>query len=212
MSFDEALSKGERTRQAVLDAAYSLFLEQGYSATSMRQIAEKAGVALGGIYNHFASKEEIFQALVIVKHPYVQIFPLLRDVPGATAEEFLSNAALIIQTELGQRPDFMKLMFIEIVEFSGKHFAKLVEIIFPLALPLLGRFSAPGSGMRPIPTGVILRLFLGNIIAYYVTALLLSDPSLPAELRNVRLVDFMDIFMHGILEAHALPSSQGTQR
>jgi AcrR family transcriptional regulator len=200
MSPEEALSKGERTRQAILDAAYGLFLERGFSATSMRQIAEQAGIALGGIYNHFASKDEIFQALVIVKHPYVQIFPLLRDVPGDTAEEFLVNAARIIQTEMGQRPDFMKLIFIEIVEFSGKHFTKLVEKIFPLALPLLQRFSAPSSGVRPIPTTVILRIFLGNVIAFYVTALLLSDPSLPAELRNVQLVDFIDIFMHGILQ------------
>jgi len=200
MTADEILSKGERTRQVVLDAAYTLFLEQGYSATSMRQVAERAGVAVGGIYNHFSSKDEIFQALVIVKHPYVQIFPLLRDVPGDTAEEFLSNAARIIQAEMGHRPDFMKLMFIELVEFNGKHFAKLVEIILPLALPLLQRFAAPNSGVRPIPTLTILRLFLGNVIAYYVTALLLSDASLPAEMREVQLVDFMDIFMHGILE------------
>jgi AcrR family transcriptional regulator len=200
MPDDENLTKGERTRQSVIDAAYSLFLEQGYSATSMRQIAERAGIALSGIYNHFASKDEIFQALVIVKHPYVQIFPLLRDVPGNTAEEFLSNAARIIQSELGQRPDFMKLMFIELVEFNGKHFSKLVEIIFPLAVPLLARFSAPGSGVRPIPIPTILRMFLGNIIAFYVTAMLLNDPSLPAEMRNVQLSDFMDIFMHGILQ------------
>jgi AcrR family transcriptional regulator len=200
MTIAEMLTKGERTRQAVLDAAYVLFLKQGYSATSMRQIAERAGVAVGGIYNHFLSKDEIFQALVIVKHPYVQIFPLLRDVPGATAEEFLTNAAQLIQTELGHHPDFMKLMFIEIVEFSGKHFGKLVEIIFPLALPLLQRFSTPGNGVRPIPPPLILRTFLGNIIAYYVTALLMSDPSLPAEMREVQLADFMDIYMHGILE------------
>ena len=37
---DETLSKGERTRQAVMEAAYELFLEQGYAATSMRQIAQ----------------------------------------------------------------------------------------------------------------------------------------------------------------------------
>jgi len=45
-----------------------------------------------------------------------------------------------------------------------------------------------------------LRMFLGNIIAFYVTAMLLNDPSLPAEMRNVQLSDFMDIFMHGILQ------------
>jgi AcrR family transcriptional regulator len=200
MSPEEALSKGERTRQAILDAAYTLFLDQGYSATSMRQIAEQAGIALGGIYNHFASKDEIFQELVIAKHPYVQIFPILSVVPGDTAEEFLTNAARIIEAEMLQRPDFMKLMFIELIEFSGKHFTKLIEVILPLAMSLLQRFIDPKSGVRPMPPLLFLRTFLGNIIAFYVTGMLMSDPSLPAEMREVHLTDFVDIYLHGILQ------------
>jgi AcrR family transcriptional regulator len=207
MSPEELLSKGERTRQAVLDAAYTLFLDQGYSATSMRQIAEKAGIALGGIYNHFAGKDEIFQELVIVKHPYVQIFPILHAAPGDTAEEFLANAARIIEAEMGRRPDFMKLMFIEIVEFSGKHFAKLIEIILPLAMSILQRFSDPNSGVRAIPPLLIMRTFLGTIIGFYVTGLLMSDPSVPAEIRDVRLGDFVDIFLHGILRTQETASN-----
>ncbi|MGQ9833477.1 MAG: TetR/AcrR family transcriptional regulator, partial [Candidatus Villigracilaceae bacterium] len=73
---DTPLSKGERTRQAVMEAAYDLFLEQGYAATSMRQIAERAGLALGGIYNHFSGKEAIFGELILDRHPYHQILPI----------------------------------------------------------------------------------------------------------------------------------------
>jgi AcrR family transcriptional regulator len=203
MTPEEALSKGERTRQAVLDAAYNLFLGQGYSATSMRQIAERTGIALGGIYNHFASKDEIFQELVIAKHPYVQIFPILRDVPGATADEFLTNAARIIEAEMIRRPDFMKLMFIELIEFGGKHFAKLIEVILPQAMSILQRFTDPKSGVRPISSLLILRTFLGTIIGFYVTALLMSDPRLPAELREVHLSDFVDIYLHGLVQSQA---------
>jgi AcrR family transcriptional regulator len=204
---EESQTKGERTRQTILDTAYRLFLEQGYSATSMRQIADSAGLALGGIYNHFASKDEIFQALVIVKHPYVQIFPILRDVPGDTAEEFLANAASVIEAEMGRRPDFMKLMFIEIVEFSGKHFAKLIETILPQAMSILQRFTDPNSGVRPLPPLMIMRTFLGTIIAFYVTGLLMSDPSVPAEIREVRLRDFVDIYSHGILQSQKTESN-----
>jgi AcrR family transcriptional regulator len=200
MSPEETLSKGERTRLAVLDAACELFLNQGYSATSMRQIADKAGIALGGIYNHFASKDEIFQELVIAKHPYVQIFPILRNVPGDTAEEFLTNAAQVIELEMAKRPDFFKLMFIELIEFNGRNFTKLIEIILPQAMFLLQRFSDPNSGARPIPPLLIMRTFLGNIIGFYVTRLLMSDPSLPSEMREAHLGDFVDIFLHGILD------------
>jgi TetR/AcrR family transcriptional repressor of nem operon len=55
----EKTKKGEVTRLAIEDAAISLFLEHGYHATSMRQIADQAGLALGGIYNHFKSKEAL---------------------------------------------------------------------------------------------------------------------------------------------------------
>ena len=201
MTADEILSKGERTGQAVLDAAYGLFLEQGYSATSMRQVAERAGVAVGGIYNHFASKDEIFQALIIAKHPYIQIFPVLQRAPGNTAKEFIRNAARLVQEEMGQHPGFIKLMFIESVEFNGKHFPKLLEAILPLALPLIERFTVPGCGVREnIPTQKLVRVFIGNIMAFYLTELLMSDVSIPSGLRDVTLEDFLEIFMHGILE------------
>ena len=90
---EENLTKGERTRQVIIEAAYALFLEQGYAATSMRQIAERTGLALGGIYNHFASKEAIFSDLIIAKHPFHEILPLLLVAPGETVEEFVRNAA-----------------------------------------------------------------------------------------------------------------------
>jgi AcrR family transcriptional regulator len=70
MTGKETVKKGEATRLTIENAAIQLFLEQGYHATSMRQIARGAGVALGGIYNHFSSKEQIFDQVLIEKHPY----------------------------------------------------------------------------------------------------------------------------------------------
>ncbi|NCP85895.1 MAG: hypothetical protein CO094_12020 [Anaerolineae bacterium CG_4_9_14_3_um_filter_57_17] len=195
-----APSKGSQTRQTILDAAHSLFLEHGYAATSMRQIAGRAGLALGGIYNHFSGKDDIFQALILDRHPYVQIFPLLKNVPGDSAEEFIRNAAVIIQAEMGSRPEFMKLMFIEIVEFNGSHFPKLFDVLYQQILPILQRFQSPQSGARDLPALLILRTLMGTIVAYYVTEFLMNDPAIPAALRSVSLADFMEIYLHGILK------------
>ena len=46
-------------RDRVLDAAVDLFAKQGYDGTSVAQVIAKAGVAKGGFYHHFASKEEL---------------------------------------------------------------------------------------------------------------------------------------------------------
>lgn len=56
------MSKGERTKQRILDAALGLFREHGYEATTMRMVAETAGVSVGNAYYYFASKDMLLQA------------------------------------------------------------------------------------------------------------------------------------------------------
>ena len=48
------------TRARLLDAARELIEQDGYSAASVLQVAERAGVAAGTLYRHFESKEELF--------------------------------------------------------------------------------------------------------------------------------------------------------
>lgn len=54
-------TKGERTRGAIIDAALGLFEERGYDATTMRAVAERAGVSVGNAYYYFDSKEQLVQ-------------------------------------------------------------------------------------------------------------------------------------------------------
>jgi AcrR family transcriptional regulator len=55
-------SKGEQTRVLILETALDLFKENGYEETTMRAIAQRAGVALGNAYYYFRSKEHLIQA------------------------------------------------------------------------------------------------------------------------------------------------------
>jgi AcrR family transcriptional regulator len=54
--------KGEQTRAQILDTALRLFRERGYEETTMRAVAEEAGVSLGNAYYYFKSKEHLIQA------------------------------------------------------------------------------------------------------------------------------------------------------
>ncbi len=56
--------KKERTTQAIIQAAITLFREQGIDATTMEQIAEEADVAKGTLYNYFPVKEAIISAYI----------------------------------------------------------------------------------------------------------------------------------------------------
>lgn len=51
-------------RQVILDGAVKVFIESGYDVSSMDKIAEVAGVSKRTVYNHFQSKESLFQAVV----------------------------------------------------------------------------------------------------------------------------------------------------
>lgn len=57
-------TKGERTRERILDVAEELFAHRGYAGTSLRQIARGAAIQEPGLYNHFAGKQVIYQAVL----------------------------------------------------------------------------------------------------------------------------------------------------
>lgn len=53
-----------KKKKAILDGATQVFIELGYEVASMDKIAEVAGVSKKTVYNHFQSKENLFQAIV----------------------------------------------------------------------------------------------------------------------------------------------------
>ena len=54
--------KGDQTRALILETALEMFRERGYDKTTMRDVAQKAGVSLGNAYYYFSSKEYLIQA------------------------------------------------------------------------------------------------------------------------------------------------------
>ena len=55
-------AKGEQTKALILNSALDMLHERGYEQTTMRGIAEKAGVSLGNAYHYFGSKDHLIQA------------------------------------------------------------------------------------------------------------------------------------------------------
>src|SRR5271170_4316010 len=54
----------EATYEALLDSASACFFESGFAATSLDQVAQRARVTKGAIYHHFASKRDLFTAVL----------------------------------------------------------------------------------------------------------------------------------------------------
>jgi AcrR family transcriptional regulator len=76
-------ARRQATRQKLYEAAVTLIAEQGFSATTVDEIAERAGVAKGTVYYNFASKNELFEELL--RHGVGLLTASLRAADTATA-------------------------------------------------------------------------------------------------------------------------------
>ncbi len=197
---DELLSRGEITREQIITAAHDLFISQGYHGSSMRQIAAGAEIALGGLYNHFPSKEAVFEAVLERYHPYREVIPALLQAEGETVEEVVQSAAQELVAAINRRPKFLHLMFIEIVEFNSTHIQELFSRIFPDAIQIAQRFQQVGADrMRPIPSSMIMRSFLGLFFSFFITEYVFS-PKAPPEFSENGMEAMLDIYLHGLLK------------
>ncbi|HET9914348.1 MAG TPA: hypothetical protein VFQ13_20810, partial [Anaerolineales bacterium] len=141
--------------------------------------------------------------IIIDKHPYKQILPLIQKIEAESAEEFIREAARTLVTELGNRPDLLKLFFIELVEFNGKHVSKLLAEVAPKILPIFEKLIRVRKNLRKIPPPVLVRSFIGMFFSYYFTELLIKG-SIIEQLSPKNSFDlFVDIYLHGVIKESA---------
>jgi len=105
----------ERRRPLVLDAAFELFLEHGYDGTSMEAVARAAGVSKPVVYDCFASKEELFTALLRREETRVlgQIAAALpRAADGDDAGAVLGDALTAFLRAVADSPEAYRVIFL----------------------------------------------------------------------------------------------------
>jgi AcrR family transcriptional regulator len=93
------LSRAERreqTRQELISAAEACFVTQGFHASSVDEVAERAGYTKGAVYSNFASKEDLFFAVYErrVEQMLTEVVPGLRQAGAAQAFDWGARAAI----------------------------------------------------------------------------------------------------------------------
>ena len=89
MALSEQVSKGERTRAALICAAIRRFASEGYHRVSLTDIARDVGVSPTAVYRYFPDKEALFEAAVDTDAEALVAFArdaLTRDVGGSLLE------------------------------------------------------------------------------------------------------------------------------
>lgn len=77
-------SKGDITREELVDCAQRMFYEHGYDGTSFSQIVEASGLSRGHIYHFFKSKDDILRA--VVEHRMEEFRTLLKELSANFAD------------------------------------------------------------------------------------------------------------------------------
>jgi AcrR family transcriptional regulator len=181
VTMNDAYTKGDQARNEILEAAKRLFLSQGYNGTSMRMIAKEAGDrAVAGIYNHFPTKQAIFEALIEKEEPYDELISALESGEGETAPEYMHSVFTKVLTLMSFRYDFMQLVQIDIREFEGQTLNKLIrETVLPRLFPLIVQLKSL-PGLKPVEEVFLMRLFASMVIGFVV-----MERLAPPDLRGI---------------------------
>lgn len=107
------MSRKNSVKQRIVDTASSLFYNQGFNNTGINQIVGEAGIAIGSLYKHYRSKNDLL-------YSYLEIQEL----------EFFSNLNECLGDEKNPKEKLLKLINYRIqlqkdADFSGCHFIKI---------------------------------------------------------------------------------------
>jgi AcrR family transcriptional regulator len=125
-------AKGEQTRERILDAALELFRTRGYAETTMRQIADAAGVAVGNAYYYYASKDALI--LAFYERNHTDHLALLGDALDHT-KDFAERLRVLLRTKVDSAMPYRRL--------STKLFTSAADPESPLS-----PFSAESAPLR----------------------------------------------------------------
>ena len=162
----QELSRAELRRRKLIDVARKLFVENGFHATGMAQIARESGIAVAQIYRDYSSKEDIVAALVESDCAQMMQYRALEDAIQASDRD-LTRTWLREFMEPSSRADSQ--MFVEIVAESARN-ARIAEIFRTVQDDLQSHILdalmliAPGqefAGRRALMAETVMTLSLG---------------------------------------------------
>ena len=204
---------GEDRRRQIVDVAMRLFSERGFRGTTTKEIATAAGVSEAIIFRHFATKEELYTAIIDHKACSGEMGdmerPVAESIRGSVAE-FMSakddravfaHIALHMMQHHERDTEFLRLLFYSALE--GHQLAQIfwernVRTLYEFLGSYIGERQRDGAfrGANPL---VVVRAFAGMIIHHSVTNTLWDKQRTLLNIPNEEAArEFTEILLRGI--------------
>jgi len=182
----------------ILQAAATIFSEQGYARATTRAIATAAGVNEVTLFRHFGKKENLLAAVI---DRYADLPGLIgqmqAQLTGEYRQDLLTFGHLFVQMLLARR-EAVRLMLCEVDHFPelGELLAQNPRRLRQMLSGYLQNQIAQGR-VRPLPPETMAQAFWGMFFAHGVSLAILNEPvSLAMPLDEV-VARFVDIFADG---------------
>jgi AcrR family transcriptional regulator len=178
----QAKTKGERTRERILDVAYESIVQKGFAATSVEELVEAAGITKSGFFYHFRDKNDmarqLFERFLAEDEGIVETFELrareLSDDPLQSFLIFLNLYAQMMDDMEALHPGCM----VASVAYQERMFdAELKQMNIDYILRMRNRFAewlAEVSSEYPPKVNVDIGALADNLTAIIEGAIILS--------------------------------------
>ncbi|HEX9407911.1 MAG TPA: TetR/AcrR family transcriptional regulator [Thermoanaerobaculia bacterium] len=197
-------SRSEHSRRQVLDAALDLFSHQGYRATTVRDIAEKAGVSTGNVYHHFEDKEAIFRTLLSEFSSITESkrYPYTRALGSGRFPDNLEQLGLAARDSVQEFRSYIALIYVDVIEFDGTHIQKFYSEMGQRYAAMLtgGGLQEIRSRLRPGVSPVSALLITSRIFFNYFSLEILFNVPQPFGKDSMQIVrEIADILRNGMV-------------
>ncbi|HEX3584306.1 MAG TPA: TetR/AcrR family transcriptional regulator [Thermoanaerobaculia bacterium] len=171
--------KSERSRRLVLDAALRLFSTRGFRATSVRDVAEAAGVSTGNLYHHFPDKEAIFRTLLDEYQEMTasEQFPLYRALQSGAFPDNLEDLGFAARDSVKQYRRYMLLVFVDVIEFDGTHIRAFYKSLAKRFAEIVQQHPEVNGRIREnVSPSAAMQLVARTFMSYFQLELLFGVP------------------------------------
>lgn len=197
--------KVRNTRQReeqILGAALVVFSEKGFSAATVPEIAEKAGLAVGSIYNYFPNKRELFVAVI---RYYIINAPLLELIDALPAGDFSSIFGQIIRNRFSliERFEVSRIPFLMSEVLRDPELKRLwyEEMLKPFFLKMEGIYEKLSeTGEYRVGDPVVTVRIVGGLILGFLMFRIMEGEKSPLNNMTVESItaSLSDFLLYGI--------------